>query len=76
MTNIYVKVTIEKNWHYQNFYFVSLKDLSPGQFCGTPIHVNIIKFQNSLLRLKNQRSGNKAVCGFSIILILKGIMKF
>ena len=44
MTNIYIKVTIEKNWHYQNFYFVSLKDLSPGQFWGTPVHANIIKF--------------------------------
>ena len=36
MTNIYLKVTIEKNWRSQNFYFPSLKSLSPGQFLGSP----------------------------------------
>ena len=37
---------------------------------------DIIEFQNFLLRLKNQRSGSKTVCDFSIILISKGIMMF
>ena len=31
MSNIYLKVTIEKNWRSQNFDFLSLKNLSPGQ---------------------------------------------
>ena len=30
MSDIYVKVTIEKNWLAQNFDFLSLKGLSPG----------------------------------------------
>ena len=30
MSNIYVKVTIEKNWRSQNFNFLSLKYLSSG----------------------------------------------
>ena len=32
--NIYVKVTIEKNWYSLHFDFLSLKNLSPGQFLG------------------------------------------
>ena len=35
MSNIYSKVTIEKNWRSQNFDFVSLKNLSPGKFLGS-----------------------------------------
>ena len=32
MSNIYLKVTIEKNWRFQNFDFLSLKNLPKGQF--------------------------------------------
>ena len=35
MSNIYLKVTIEKKWHTQNFDFISLKSSSPGQFLGS-----------------------------------------
>ena len=38
--------------------------MSPCQFWGAPTHEDIIEFQNFLLQLKNQRSGNKTVCGF------------
>ena len=60
MSNIYFKVTIEKNWRSQNFdklfkNFTSLKNLS---------------------QLKNQRPGSKNVWGFSVSLYLKGIMTF
>ena len=34
MSNIYLKVTIEKNWRSEDFNFVSLKDLSPDQSLG------------------------------------------
>ena len=44
MSNIYFKVIIEKNWRSQNFDFLSLKDLSPNQFWGTPTHEDIIEF--------------------------------
>ena len=32
MSNIYLKVTIEKNWRSRNFDFLSLKNLPTGQF--------------------------------------------
>ena len=32
MSNIYLKAAVEENWHSQNFDFLSLKNLSPGQF--------------------------------------------
>ena len=32
MSNIYLKVTIEKYWLSQNFDFLNLKNLVPGQF--------------------------------------------
>ena len=35
MSNIYLKITIEKNWRFQNFHFLSLKNLSLGQFLGS-----------------------------------------
>ena len=35
MSNIYLKVTIEKNWRSQDFDFLSLKNLSPGQISGS-----------------------------------------
>ena len=77
MSNSYLKGTIEdKNWCSQKFDFLGLKNLSPGQFCGAPTHADIIEFWNFLLLLKNQRSASKIVYGFSIILILKGIMTF
>ena len=35
MSDIYLKITIKKNWLSQNFDFLSLKNLSPGQFLGS-----------------------------------------
>ena len=35
MPNIYLKAIIEKNGRSQNFDFLSLKTLSPGQFLGS-----------------------------------------
>ena len=32
ISNIYIKVTIEKNWRSQNFNFLSLTNFSPVQF--------------------------------------------
>ena len=37
---------------------------------------DIVEFSNFVLQLKNRRSVNKTVCGFSMILSLKGIMTF
>ena len=46
------------------------------RFLGAPTHSEIIEFSNFLLQLKNQRLGGQDDCGFSIILILKGIITF
>ena len=43
---------------FQNFDFLGLKNLSPGQFCGAPTQADIIKFENYFLQLKNQMSGS------------------
>ena len=32
MPNAYLKVTTEKNWQFQNFDFLSLRNLLPGHF--------------------------------------------
>ena len=77
MSDIYLKVATEdKNRRSQNFNFLGLKNLSPGQFWGVPIHADIIEFYIVVLQLKNYRSESKTLCGFSIILILKEIMTF
>ena len=61
MSNIHLKVN-------QNFIFMGLKNLSPGQLSGAPTHADIIEI---LLQLKNLKSGSKTASGFSIVLILK-----
>ena len=45
-------------------------------FWRASTHTDIIEFSNFLFQLKNQRSGSKAVCDFSNVLILIGIMTF
>ena len=42
MSNIYLKVTIERR--SKSFDFLGLKNLSPGQFWGAPTHTDIIEF--------------------------------
>ena len=45
MPGIYLKITIEeKNSRSQNFDFLDLRDLSPGQFYGAPTHEDIFEF--------------------------------
>ena len=61
MSNIYLKVTIEKKRHTQNFDFLRLKVSPPGQFFGAPTHADIIKFSNFLWQFKNQRRGSKTM---------------
>ena len=61
----------------QNFAFLGLKNLSPGQFLGASTDgEDIIDSQNSLLQLKNQLYGSKIVCGVFVILNLKWVMSF
>ena len=76
MLNIYLKATTEKNWPSQNFDFLSLNNLSPGQFLRSS---NLHRY-HWILRLLGatykSEVWSQTVCGFSIILILKGIMAF
>ena len=75
MSDIYLKAAIEKNLRSQNFNLLSFRNLSPGQFLGTPTSTHIsLNFKTFCWNLKNQRSGSKTVSGFSTVLILKAIM--
>ena len=44
MSNIYLKVTIEKSSRSQNFDFLGLKICHQVSFCGAPTHADIIEF--------------------------------
>ena len=46
MSNIYLKVTIEKKWRAQNFDFLGLKIRLQVSFWGAPTHADIIEFSN------------------------------
>ena len=48
ISNIYLKVTIEKKWHTQNFDFLSLKIRLQVSFLGAPTHADFIEFSNAL----------------------------
>ena len=74
MSSIYLKVT---KLTFLKLQFSKFKMfVSRTVFWGAPIHPDIIEFSNFLFQPKNQRSGSKSVCGFSIILIFKGIIMF
>ena len=65
MSNINLKVTIEKNWRSQNFDLLTLKNLSPGQFLGSSnsrrYHLN---FKTSCSNLKIRGLGAKLCVAF------------
>ena len=45
MSNIYLKVTIEKNYRFQNFDFVDSKKTDHhASFWGAPTHADIIEY--------------------------------
>ena len=44
MSNIYLYMTIERNWRYQSFDFVCLKNRLKGSFWGDPTHADITEF--------------------------------
>ena len=73
MSNIYLEVT---NGRFSKLRFSGFKKFVTNLFWAAPTHADVIEFQNFLLQLKNETSESKAVCGFSIILVLKGIMAF
>ena len=66
MSNIYLKVTIEKKWRrYPKFQFPKFKKFVSRLIFGELQLTQISEFLNFLLQLKNQRSGSKTVSGFS-----------
>ena len=72
MSNIYLKVTIEKKWRTQRFDYLSLKSLSPGQSLGSP---NSRRYY-WIFELKNQSSGSKTVSGFLSLWFWKELWRF
>ena len=73
MSNIYLKVSIET---FIRLRFYGFKKFVTRLVLWSSNHVDIAEFSNFLLQLKNQRLGSKILCGFCIILILKGIRTF
>ena len=76
MSDIYLKVTIEKNWRSQNFDILGLNISHQVSFWGAPTHADIIEFSNFLLQLKNERSGNKTVWRFYYFIFERNVWRF
>ena len=72
ISNIYLRVTVEKNCRSQNFDFLSLNNLYPvGELSLTHISLNFHTFCSNL-KIKGLGT---TVCGFFVILILTGVMQ-
>ena len=79
MSNIYLKVTIEKNWRSLNLDFLSLKNLSPGQFRELQILHILLNFKTSCRSLKIKGLVAKLcvrVCFFLLLLFWKVLWHF
>ena len=76
MSNLYLSYFCEKVT-YQKLRFSKFKKFVSRSVFGELQHEQIsLNFQTSCCNFKNQRSGSKTVCGFTIILYLIGIMTF
>ena len=76
MSNIYLKVTIEKKWRTQRFDYLSLRVCLQVSPWGVLTHADIIEFLNFLFQLKNQSSGSKTVSGFLSLWFWKELWRF
>ena len=61
MSNIYLKLLLTGS---QNFDFLGLKNLSPGQIWGDPAHVVSLYFKTSCCNLKIRRFRAKLFVAF------------
>ena len=76
MSNIYLRVTNEKKWCTQKFYFLSSKSSSLGQYLGSSNSHRYRWICKLLVTNWKTEVWEQTVYGFSINLILKGIMTF
>ena len=63
MSNVYLKVVINKNWLSQDLDFLILRNFSSGRFRGSPTHISL-KFRTSWCNLKKRGLGVKACVAF------------
>ena len=61
MSDIYLKVTNEKKWRFQNFDCLNLKNSSPGQFLAS-------NFKTSFCNMKIRGLGTKLYVAFPKII--------
>ena len=76
MSNIYLKFFIDT---FSKLRFSGFKKFITRSDFGEPqgTHSNAsLNFKTLVMQPKNQRSGSRTMCGFSIIVILKGVMTF
>ena len=66
MSNIYLKITIEKSRRSEKFDFLSLKNLPPGQFLGSSMQLMQISlnFQASFCNSKTRGPGANLLMAF------------
>ena len=73
VSNIYLKVTIEKNWRSQNFDFLILKICQPVSFHLTMILLN---FKTKCCKLKVRGLGAKVCVSSLLFLFWKELWSF
>ena len=71
MSNIYLKITIEKKWHSQNLILKVWKVCIQVSFWWAPIEADIIEFLNFLLQLRA-----KLCVAFLLFLFWKELSRF
>ena len=76
MSNIYLKVTIVKNWRARNFNFLSLKHSSRGQFLGHSNWRISLYLKTSCSNLKIRGLGAKAWMAFLLFSFWKELWGF
>ena len=76
MSNIYLKVNIEKNWCSQNFDFLNLKNLSPGHFSGAQLTQISLNFQTFCSNLKIIGLRAKTCVAFQLFQVWMELWRF
>ena len=74
VSNIYLKVIIEKKWGILQF--SKFKKCLQVTFWGAATHADIIEFSNFLFQLKNQCLGAKLCVAFQLFWFWKELWRF
>ena len=76
MSNICLKVSVEKKWQTQNFSIMDLKSLSPGQFLRAKLTQISFNLNFFCCNLKIRGLGTKLYVAFLLYQFWKGLWRF